>query len=95
MPSTDVFDAQPQSYRESVLPSSVRSRVAVEAGVTDYWYKYLGFEGKALGVDTFGESAPCEDVFEHFGLTVENVVRAVEEVLSADAASQVGAAAET
>ena len=95
MPSTDVFDDQPQSYRESVLPSSVRRRVSVEAGVTGYWYKYLGFDGKPVGIDTFGESAPCKDVFEYFGLTVENLVNTVEEVLSAGASTDVGAAAES
>jgi transketolase len=95
IPSTDTFDAQPESYRESVLPSSVRSRVSVEAGVTGYWYKYLGFEGKAVGIDTFGESAPCEEVFAHFGFTVENVVKTVEAVLAADASTRIGAAAES
>ncbi len=95
MPSTDTFDAQPESYRESVLPASVRARVSVEAGVTSYWYKYVGFEGKAVGIDTFGESAPYKDVFAHFGFTVENVVNAVEEVLSADASTDVGATAES
>ena len=95
MPSTDTFDAQPESYRDSVLPASVRARVSVEAGVTSYWYKYIGFEGKAVGIDTFGESAPYKDVFTHFGFTVENVVNAVEEVLSADASTDVGAAAES
>ncbi len=95
MPSTDVFDAQPPSYRESVLPSSVRARVSVEAGVTDYWRKYLGFEGRPVGVDTFGESAPYKDVFAHFGFTADKVVDAVEEVLAADASAGVGAAAES
>ncbi len=95
MPSTDTFDAQPEAYRESVLPSSVRSRVSVEAGVTGYWYKYLGFEGKPVGIDTFGESAPYKDVFAHFGFTVENVVNAVEKILAANASTGVGAAAES
>ncbi len=95
MPCTDVFDAQPESYRESVLPSSVRARVSVEAGVTGYWYKYLGFEGKPVGIDTFGESAPYKDVFAHFGFTVENVVKAVEVVLSTGASAGIRAAAES
>jgi transketolase len=81
MPCTDVFDAQDQAYRESVLPSAVRARVAVEAGVTDYWRKYVGLDGKVVGIDRFGESAPAKDLFKYFGFTPENVVKAVEEVL--------------
>jgi len=81
MPSTDTFDAQDAAYRESVLPSSCRARVAVEAGVTDYWRKYVGLDGAVVGIDTFGESAPAGDLFKHFGFTVENVVKAVESVL--------------
>ncbi|MGD8567517.1 MAG: transketolase [Gammaproteobacteria bacterium] len=81
MPSTDVFDAQDEAYRESVLPSSVRARVAVEAGVTDYWRKYVGLDGKVIGLDRFGESAPAEELFKYFGFTAENVVKAVEELL--------------
>ncbi|MDH3639396.1 MAG: transketolase [Gammaproteobacteria bacterium] len=79
MPSTDVFDAQDDAYRESVLPTGV-PRVAVEAGVPDYWRKYVGLEGRVIGVDSFGESAPAADVFRHFGLTVDNVVAAVTAV---------------
>ncbi|VAW81922.1 Transketolase [hydrothermal vent metagenome] len=78
MPSTNVFDAQDEAYRESVLPSSVAVRIAVEAGVTSGWGKYVGFNGKVIGLDTFGESAPAADVFKHFGITVENVVKAIE-----------------
>jgi transketolase len=81
MPCTEVFDAQDESYRESVLPSSVRARVAVEAGVTDYWRKYVGLDGNVVGLDRFGESAPAKALFEHFGFTPENVVKAVEELL--------------
>jgi len=81
MPSTDVFDAQDDAYRESVLPQNVMNRVAVEAGVTAYWYKYVGLDGKVIGIDSFGESAPGGDVFKHFGFTVENVVAAVEGLL--------------
>ncbi|MDJ0889587.1 MAG: transketolase [Gammaproteobacteria bacterium] len=81
MPSTDVFDAQDESYRESVLPAAVTARVAVEAGVPDYWTKYTGFQGKVIGMTTFGESAPASELFKHFGFTVENVVKAVEEVI--------------
>ncbi len=81
MPSTDVFDAQDEAYRESVLPSKIRARVAVEAGVTDYWRKYVGLDGKVVGLDRFGESAPAKLLFKHFGFTTENVVKSVEELL--------------
>ena len=81
LPSTDVFDAQDAAYRESVLPAGVKARVAVEAGVTDYWLKYVGLEGKVIGIDTFGESAPAPEVYKHFGITTENVVAAVESLL--------------
>ena len=81
MPSTDVFDAQDASYRESVLPAAVTARVAVEAGVTDYWRKYVGLSGKVIGLDTFGESAPADQVYKHFGITAENVAKAVESLL--------------
>ena len=80
MPSTDTFDAQDEAYRESVLPSSCKARVAVEAGVTDFWRKYVGLDGAVVGIDTFGESAPAGDLFKHFGFTVENVVAAISSV---------------
>ncbi|MGH8717409.1 MAG: transketolase [Burkholderiales bacterium] len=80
MPSTSVFDRQEEAYQESVLPRGVK-RVAVEAGVPDYWRKYVGLEGTVVGMDTFGESAPAADVFKYFGFTVENVVKAVKRVL--------------
>ncbi|MGH8772226.1 MAG: transketolase-like TK C-terminal-containing protein, partial [Burkholderiales bacterium] len=69
-----------EAYQESVLPRGVK-RVAVEAGVPDYWRKYVGLEGAVVGMDTFGESAPAADVFKYFGFTVENVVKAVKSVL--------------
>ena len=81
MPSTDVFDAQDAAYRESVLPSAVTARVAVEAGVTDYWLKYVGLNGRVIGLDTFGESAPAPAVYKHFGITSEALVEAVESVV--------------
>ena len=81
MPCTSVFDAQDDAYRESVLPSAVRARVAVEAGVSGFWQKYVGFDGKVVGIDRFGESAPASDLFEEFGFTVDNVVSTVESVL--------------
>ena len=78
MPCTNVFDAQPLEYRESVLPSWCRKRVAVEAGVTDFWRKYVGLDGAVVGIDMFGASAPAEALFKHFGFTVEHVVAAVK-----------------
>jgi len=80
MPSTDTFDAQDAAYRESVLPKAVK-RVAVEAGVTDGWYKYVGMDGKVVGLNRFGESAPAGVLFKHFGFTGENVAKTVEEIL--------------
>ena len=81
MPSTNIFDAQDAAYRESVLPAAVTQRVAVEAGVTDGWWKYVGTNGKIVGLDRFGESAPAGQLFKEFGFTVENVVKNVEAVL--------------
>jgi len=81
MPATDVFDAQDKEYRESVLPSDVVARVAVEAGIADFWHKYTGFNGKIVGMTTFGESAPADQLFEMFGFTVANVVATAESVL--------------
>jgi len=69
MPATDVFDAQDESYRDEVLPPGCRNRIAIEAGVSDYWRKYVGLDGKVLGIDRFGESAPAATVYEYLGLT--------------------------
>ena len=80
MPCTQVFDAQDAAYRESVLPRGV-PRVAVEAGVTEFWWKYVGLEGKVIGIDRFGESAPFKDLFKFFGFTAENVAQAVKSVI--------------
>jgi len=80
MPCTEVFDEQDQEYKDSVLPPSVTARVAVEAGVTDFWYKYVG-TGRVVGIDRFGESAPAGELFPHFGFTVEHVVGAVKGVM--------------
>ncbi|MDW7547435.1 transketolase [Pseudoalteromonas peptidolytica] len=74
MPSTDIFDAQSAEYKESVLPSSVTRRVAIEAGIEDFWYKYVGLNGAIVGMTTFGESAPAGELFKLFGFTVENIV---------------------
>ncbi len=81
MPSVDAFESQDDAYREAVLPASVTARVAVEAAVTAGWYKYVGLNGKVIGIDRFGESAPAPELFKEFGFTVENVVKAVESVL--------------
>ncbi|MDC9594820.1 transketolase [Xenorhabdus sp. IM139775] len=74
MPSTDAFDKQDAAYREAVLPAAVSARVAIEAGIADYWFKYVGINGAIVGMKTFGESAPADALFELFGFTVENVV---------------------
>ncbi|MEZ8010695.1 transketolase [Vibrio atlanticus] len=74
MPATDIFDAQSAEYKEQVLPSHVTARVAIEAGIRDYWFKYVGLHGDIVGMTSFGESAPAEQLFEMFGFTVENIV---------------------
>jgi transketolase len=74
LPSTDIFDQQDEAYREAVLPETVTARLAIEAGIADYWYKYVGLKGAIVGMTTFGESAPAEDLFKEFGFTVENVL---------------------
>jgi len=81
MPSTDVFDRQDAAYKASVLTKGL-PRVAIEAGVTSFWYKYVGLEGGVIGIDTFGESAPAGVLFKHFGFTVENVIAAVKKTLA-------------
>ena len=80
MPCTETFDAQPPEYREGVLPGWCRARVAVEAAITDYWRKYVGLDGEVIGMTTFGASAPAEQLYEYFGITVANVVDAVKRV---------------
>jgi transketolase len=80
MPSTNVFDRQDEAYKSAVLPRGVR-RVAIEAGVTDGWRKYVGADGATIGIDTFGESAPAGELFKHFGFTVPNVVNTIRSVL--------------
>ena len=81
MVSTDVFESQDEDYIQSVLPSSVVSRVAVEAGASDYWVKYVGLKGAVIGIDNFGESAPGAILMNHFGFTTENVIRVAKSVL--------------
>ena len=80
MPCTNVFDRQPAAYRAQVLPADL-PKVAVEAGVSDGWYKYVGSNGKVIGLDRFGESAPADELFKLFGFTVDNVVAAMKAVL--------------
>jgi transketolase len=81
MPSTDVFDAQTAKYRQKVLPLDVTNRVAIEAGIEDYWHKYVGLDGRIVGMSTFGESAPAGDLFKEFGFTVDNVVSVAQDLL--------------
>ena len=83
MPCAELYDRQPLEYREGVLPSWCRVRVAVEAGVRDYWRKYVGLDGAVIGIDSFGASAPAEQLYQHFGFTVEAVVEAVRGQLAA------------
>ncbi|TVL13943.1 transketolase [Shewanella algae] len=82
MPSTDVFDQQDAAYKEAVLPANVTKRLAVEAGIADYWYKYVGLNGRIIGMTTFGESAPANQLFEMFGFTVDKVVEAGKALLA-------------
>ncbi|SES35388.1 transketolase [Vreelandella subterranea] len=81
MPSAYRFNGQDAEYRESVLPKAVTKRIAIEAGHADYWYKYVGLDGRVIGMTTYGESAPAGDLFKHFGFTVENVVKQANELL--------------
>lgn len=80
IPCTNIFDRQDKAYQESVLPKGIK-RVAVEAGVTDFWRKYVGLEGEIIGIDSFGESAPAEVLFKHFGITADNVVNAIKRII--------------
>ncbi|WP_181717607.1 transketolase [Vibrio tarriae] len=82
MPSTDAFDKQDADYREAVLPSAVTKRIAIEAGIADFWYKYVGFGGRIIGMTSFGESAPAGELFKLFGFTTENVVKQAKELLA-------------
>ncbi|MCW8328775.1 transketolase [Photobacterium sp. SDRW27] len=82
MPATDLFDKQDAAYREAVLPSDVTARIAIEAGIADFWYKYVGFGGRIIGMTTFGESAPAGELFKMFGFTTENVVNTAKELLA-------------
>ncbi len=81
IPCVDIFLKQDAAYQESVLPASVRARVAVEAGIQDYWYRFVGLDGRIIGMNSFGASAPASDLFKHFNITAEAVQAAVEELL--------------
>ncbi len=81
MPSPELFEAQDEKYKESVLPKAVKARVAVEAGWADYWYKYVGLDGKIIGMHSFGASGPAEQLYKHFGITTEKVVEAAKSLL--------------
>ena len=78
IPCVEVFERQDAAYRESVLPDACRRRVAIEAGIADYWRKFVGLDGAVVGMHGFGASAPAEDLFPHFGFTVERVVEAAQ-----------------
>jgi len=82
MPSTEVFDAQPDEYRQQVLPPEITARVVVEAGVTETWWRYAGDHGQVVGINRFGESAPAPELFEHFGFSTDNVVQVAIDVLA-------------
>jgi len=81
MPCTSVFEAQDADYKQSVLPLQVSARIAIEAAHADYWYKYVGLEGRVIGMTTYGESAPAPALFEEFGFTLENILGQAEELL--------------
>ena len=80
MPCTHLFDIQGDEYREQVLPATVTARVAIEAGVTEGWWRYVGAQGRVIGLDRFGESAPANELFEHFGFSTDNVVAVAREL---------------
>ena len=81
MPCTSVFDQQDAEYKQAVLPLEVGARIAIEAGHGDFWYKYVGLDGRVIGINTFGESAPAPVLFEEFGFTVDNILLAADELL--------------
>ena len=82
MPCTHLFDQQSDEYRNAVLPSAVTARIAIEAGVSDCWWRYVGARGRVIGMHTFGMSAPAAELFRHFGFSHENVIRIARELLS-------------
>jgi transketolase len=82
MPCVECFDAEPDEWRESVLPSAVTARVTIEAGVTETWWRMAGARGRVIGMNRFGESAPAKQLFEHFGFTVDHVTGVARELLA-------------
>lgn len=81
MPCTSIFDSQSKEYKELVLPNTIRKRIAIEAATTNYWWKYIGFDGEVIGIDTFGESAPAQTLFSHFGFTKEHIISKAKNLL--------------
>ena len=81
MPCTSVFDQQDAEYRQAVLPLEVGARIAIEAAHADYWYKYVGLDGRIIGMHTYGESAPAGELFEAFGFTLDNILAVADELL--------------
>ena len=84
LPCWEVFENQDSAYKESVLPKNVSARVAVEAGATLCWHKYVGPQGRIIGIDSYGESAPAPEIYRALGITVENIVNKINEVLSGE-----------
>jgi len=82
MPCTNLYDVQSDEYKEQVLPSGVSRRLAIEAGVSDGWWRYVGNSGRIIGLDRFGASAPASELFEHFGFSVSNVLTTARELLA-------------
>ena len=81
MLSTEIFDSQDTEYKEEILPSHVENRISVEAGSTSHWYKYIGLKGNAIGINSFGESAPGDELLKYFGFTSQNIVEHAEVML--------------
>ena len=82
MPCIELFEAQNEKYKNSVLPTKVRNRICIEAGSSYSWYKYAGLDGKVIGIDVFGTSGPAKELFNHYGFTAENIVKTAEQMLN-------------
>jgi transketolase len=82
MPCAEIFAAQDAAYKQSVLPIEVAARIAIEAAHEDFWYKFVGLDGRIIGMSTFGESAPINDLMSHFGFTLENILATADELLA-------------
>ena len=81
MPCADVFDRQDGAYKEKILPKAIRKRIALEAGSADFWYKYVGLDGKIIGMTSFGESAPANQLFAYYGFGLDNLLAKAKELL--------------